>query len=194
MNIHSVRFTLSAPSIDYCPSDRKPEVCFVGRSNVGKSSLINAWTNYSKLARISNTPGKTRELNYYLINEHFYLVDMPGYGYAKVSKEAQMKWAVKMEEYLLKRDELTMVYQLIDSRHGPTPLDQDFMIWIADHALPFCQILTKADKLSKTKQQRAISDLKKIQTDMNFDVPIVLTSSATRKGMEELTSLIYDFL
>ncbi|TNE69990.1 YihA family ribosome biogenesis GTP-binding protein [bacterium] len=194
MEIKQANFVKSAPSLEHCPTDGLPEVCFAGRSNVGKSSLINALTNRKKLAKTSNTPGKTRELNYYLINDTFYIVDLPGYGFAKVSKAEKKIWGEHMQAYLLKRETLNMVFVIIDARHEPSALDKDFVFWLAEHGIAFSCVLSKMDKLSKNQQQSSVARLKRILRGMNIEVPITAISSETRDGIPELTTLIGEFL
>ncbi len=194
MDIKQATFVKSAPSIEHCPTDGLPEVCFAGRSNVGKSSLINALTNRKKLAKTSNTPGKTRELNYYLINEKFYLVDLPGYGFAKVSKAEKKIWGEHMQEYLLKRETLNMVFVIIDARHEPSALDKDFVFWLAEHGIAFSCVLSKLDKLSKNQQQSSLARLKRILRGMNIEVPVVGISSESRDGIDEFNKLMGEFL
>lgn len=194
MPFKKAEFITSAPDLAHCPPPEKKEICFAGRSNVGKSSLLNAICDNKKLAKTSNRPGKTKLLNYFLIDDDFYLVDLPGYGYAKVSKTEKDIWGKAIQEYLLKREAITMVYQLIDIRHEPTQLDKDFMIWLATNEIPFCQVLTKSDKLKHNKKQQSKARLKRLQKEMNFEVPVVMTSSLHKSGMNELTEVIYEFL
>lgn len=194
MEIKNAQFLLGVTSLDQCPSPDLPEVAFIGRSNVGKSSLINTLTDRKNLARISNTPGKTREINFYLINKNsFYLVDLPGYGFAKVPRKNRTLWGKAVEQYLLERSNLRLVLHLIDSRHTPTALDQDMMFWLAENQITFSNILTKADKLSGRRQQLSIDQLKKIHDQMNMEIPILLSSSHTRQGKQEILSLIEEF-
>lgn len=194
MPFKKAEFITSAPDLAHCPPPEKKEICFAGRSNVGKSSLLNAICDNKKLAKTSNRPGKTKLLNYFLIDDDFYLVDLPGYGYAKVSKTEKDIWGKAIQEYLLKREAITMVYQLIDIRHEPTQLDKDFMIWLATNEIPFCQVLTKSDKLKHNKKQQSKARLKRLQKEINFEVPVVMTSSLHKSGMDELTEVIYEFL
>ncbi|MEX0771952.1 MAG: ribosome biogenesis GTP-binding protein YihA/YsxC [Balneolales bacterium] len=194
MSVISSKFILSAPALEHCPPPELPEVCFAGRSNVGKSSLINAITNRKKLAKTSNVPGKTREMNYFLINESWYLVDLPGYGYAKVPKKESARWGNEIRRYLLKRESLRLVILILDIRHEPSVLDEEFMLWLAENEIPFAVVLAKADKISKSKRPKALGYLKKLHTEMNIEVPI-LTSSITEKiGVDEVTGLISEFV
>ena len=194
MAIKSATFVLSAPDIKHCPDSSLTEICFAGRSNVGKSSLINALTNQKKLAKTSNTPGKTRALNFFIIDDIWHLVDLPGYGYAKVSKKEQAKWKMALEEYLLNREQLGLVCVLVDARHKPQDSDLDFMYWLGTNQIPFMAILTKADKISKNNQQAAIATLKKALIAMNIEVPVQLTSSEKRTGLEEVHAIIESFI
>jgi len=194
LEIKQASFIKSAPSIDDCPIDNRLEVCFAGRSNVGKSSLINSLTNRKKLAKTSNTPGKTRELNYYLINDDFYLVDLPGYGFAKVSKSEKRIWGEHMQAYLLRRDSLQMVFVIIDARHEPSQLDEEFIFWLAENGIQFSCVLSKADKLSKNQMQSSVARFKRMLKTMNIEVPVVVTSAETKDGIQELTDLVGDFV
>ena len=194
MEIKHATFIKSAPTLAHCPEDERLEVCFAGRSNVGKSSLINALTNRKKLAKTSNTPGKTRELNYYFINEHFYLVDLPGYGFAKVSKTEKKIWGEHMQSYILQRQTLQMIFVILDARHEPSVLDKEFMFMLAERGLQFCCIMSKADKLTKNQQQSSIARLKRVLKNMNVEVPIILTSAETRMGIPEFAELIGEFV
>jgi len=152
MKIKNSSFVKSAPNLSFCPDDNLSEIAFVGRSNVGKSSLINFLINRRKLARTSSAPGRTQTLNYYLINEDFYFVDFPGYGYAKVSKVERKKWNQAREEYLAYRQQLKAIVMVVDIRHKASDLDLE-MIDILKHIdLPYFVVLTKADKLSKSKR------------------------------------------
>ncbi len=195
MEIRQAEFLLSATKLEECPQSDLPEICFAGRSNVGKSSLINYLTNRKKLARISNTPGKTQQLNYYVINSgEYHLVDLPGYGYAKVSMKERALWSKEIQRYLLERQNIKMIFQLVDCRHEPTEKDEEFMYWLAEHQRPFSVILTKMDKLSKNKQQQSLARLKRIHKEMNIEVPIIISSSETRTGREEILRLIEEFI
>ena len=156
MKITSAEFVLGAASLRHLPKDGLKEVAFLGRSNVGKSSLINKLCNRKSLARTSSEPGKTRELNYYLINKQFYFVDLPGYGYAKLPEQIRSSWGKLIEQYLKSREQLSMVLQLVDSRHDPTELDMMMVGWLDYYDIPFVVALTKADKLPTSKMPRYV--------------------------------------
>lgn len=194
MRIIKAEYLLSAPDLSFCPDGDKPEICFAGRSNVGKSSVINALTRRKKLARTSNSPGKTRSLNYYLIDESWYLVDMPGYGYAKISKKEQARWGREMKRYLLERDSLQLVVVLLDSRHQPTTLDEEYLLWLGEHRIPFCIIQNKADKISKNLAVQRNSQVANILENMNIEVPIFQVSAIQPESLNELLSFIGDFI
>jgi GTP-binding protein len=190
MPIKEAIFIKSAPDLQFCPETSLPEICFAGRSNVGKSSLINALTKRKNLAKTSNVPGKTRAMNYFLIDQTWHLVDLPGYGYAKISKKEQARWGVALNEYMLKREQLRLVVLLIDIRHKAMQSDIDFMFWMATKDIPFILVLSKADKIGVTKQQSAEALLKKTIKDMNIDTAIYVMSSNEKKGIDDF----YDFL
>ena len=187
-------FITSAPRLDDCPPASIPEVCFAGRSNVGKSSLINALTNKKRLARTSNVPGKTQQMNYYNISDTCFFVDLPGYGYAKVPIKERERWGKNIRNYLENRESLRLILHVIDSRHKPTELDQDFFYWMASNEMPFCVLMSKADKLSNNKIAKARADVRKLLAGMNIEVPILAYSSDSRKGIEEVQNLISEFV
>ena len=186
-----VTFMLSAVSLDTLPSARLPEICFAGRSNVGKSSLINALTNRKGLARASNTPGRTRELNYFNIDERLFVVDLPGYGYAKASKSDIAKWTKLTREFLFGRASLRRVFLLIDSRHGTKESDIELMNMLDETAVTYQIVLTKIDKIKK-------NEINKVQTKTTALIAkrpaaypkIILTSSEKKSGIDELRSTI----
>ncbi len=190
MNFEQAKFVTSAPSLDDCPSPYYPEICFAGRSNVGKSTLINSLLNKKKLARTSNTPGKTQQMNYYLIDEKIYFVDLPGFGFAKVSKKERERWGQDIRDYLLQRQTLRLVIHLVDIRHKPTKLDEDFFYWLGSNQLPFGVVLSKADKLSKNKQIQSKSRLNRILDEMNIEVPTIICSANENLGTEKVKNLI----
>lgn len=193
MKIKQAEFVKSAPTIDDSPSTGYPEFAFAGRSNVGKSSLINYIVNRKKLARTSSAPGRTQMLNYYLINEAFYFVDLPGYGYAKVSQTMRQKWRQEIDRYLTERRELRGVIQVVDIRHDASELDIQMANYIKQLDIPWLLVLTKADKLSKAQQS---SQAQKLSLALGADNPKrrFVISSEKRFGGEllinELANLI----
>ena len=193
MNFKTTKFITGAPNLGACPEPTLPEFCFAGRSNVGKSSLINKLTNKRKLARTSNTPGKTQQMNYYKIDESLFIVDLPGLGFAKVPKKERERWGKDIQHYLLKRDTLRLILHLVDSRHPPTQLDEDFFFWMASNGMPFSVILTKADKLSNNKLAQSKQRVINVLREMNIEVPVIPCSAETGRGIDELKSLIRDF-
>lgn len=156
-DIRSARFLISSPDMASCPEGLLPEYAFIGRSNVGKSSLINMLTDSKGLAKISQTPGKTRLINHFVINDEWYLVDLPGYGYAKISQSERDKWKKMIHAYLLGRENLVCTFILIDARHEPQKIDLAFMAWMAEKQLPFALAFTKSDKLTKRGLKEAIT-------------------------------------
>ncbi|MEV2697666.1 ribosome biogenesis GTP-binding protein YihA/YsxC [Paenibacillus larvae] len=189
MKVNEAQFVISAVGPSQYPTDALPEIALAGRSNVGKSSLINRLINRKNLARTSSQPGKTQTLNYYLINQDLYFVDLPGYGYAKVSKAKRAEWGKFIENYLLKREPLKLVLQLIDLRHPPTKDDQAMYAWLKHHKLPVCVVTTKADKIPKGKWQKHCKVIKETLEFEKSDHMIVF-SSETGQGKEELWSFI----
>ncbi len=187
-------FVTSAPKLEDCPTATLPEVCFAGRSNVGKSSLINALTNKKRLARTSNVPGKTQQMNYYNISDSCYFVDLPGYGYAKVPKRERERWGRNIREYLEKRHTLRLILHVVDARHKPTELDQDFFYWMATNGMPFSVLMSKSDKLSNNKRTKSIADVRKILAEMNIEVPILAYSSESKLGIKAVQDLISEFV
>ncbi len=193
MQFKKAHFVTGAPSLDVCPEAYYPEVCLAGRSNVGKSSLINAMVNHKGLARTSNTPGKTQEMNYYLVDDKTYLVDLPGFGYAKVSKKERERWGRDIRDYLLERPTLRLVIHLVDIRHEPSKLDEDFFYWLGANRLPFIVVLTKGDKISHNKCQQSKARVKRILDEMNIEVPIIISSVKDDVGIDEVKELISEF-
>jgi len=194
MEFKKATFVTSATSLSECPDPQYPEVCFAGRSNVGKSSLINALLNHKGLARTSNTPGKTQQMNYYLVNEKIYFVDLPGFGYAKVPKKERERWGKNIREYLIKRPTLRLVLHLVDIRHEPSDLDMEFFYWMAVNRMTFCVVLTKSDKLTRNRQNQSRFRLEKVLDEMNIEVPILVCSSGKREGMEGIEKVITEFV
>ncbi len=184
-------FVKSSSKLSECPIPDLPEYAFIGRSNVGKSSLINLLTNNSKLAKISSKPGKTQLINHFIIDNQWYLVDLPGYGWAKVSKSERKKWAKMIEDYLQRRENLYNVFVLIDSRHEPLNVDLDFIEWLGSKSIPLSIVFTKIDKQGKTKTQQNISTYKKV-LKKNWEElpPLFLTSIVTRQGRDDILEYI----
>lgn len=193
MAFKKAAFVTSAPSLDDCPDPYFPEICFAGRSNVGKSTLINALVNHKGLARTSNVPGKTQEMNYYRVDDKLFLVDLPGFGYAQVSKKERERWGRDIRDYLVDRSTLRLVLHLVDIRHKPSKLDEDFFYWLGSHRLPFAVVLTKGDKISHNKSRQSKARVKRILDEMNIEVPIIITSVKDRIGIEEVKGLISEF-
>ncbi len=191
MVIHSAEFVISNTEVDKCPAPNLPEYAFIGRSNVGKSSLINMLTNHKKLAKTSGKPGKTQLINHFLINKEWFLVDLPGYGYAKTSKTNRKKWGAFIEEYLLTRENLLNTFILIDSRLEPQKIDVEFMEWCATEGLPFSIVFTKTDKLSAVELDKNIAAYKReMLKQWEVMPPYFVTSSVSAKGREEVMEYI----
>ncbi len=193
MAFHKAEFITSATTLSNCPAESLPEFCMAGRSNVGKSSLINRMTNRLKLARTSNTPGKTQQMNYYRIDDALFLVDLPGFGYAKVPEKERKKWGIAIRDYLENRSTLRLILHLVDSRHPPTALDEEFFYWMASRQKPFAVIMTKSDKLSAKQLTDSKKRVESLLKEMNIEVPIMTCSSDTAAGMEEIRELILEF-
>ncbi len=191
MIIKSASFVRSSTDLKQCPPPLKPEFGFIGRSNVGKSSIINMLTGFSNLARISSDPGKTRTINHYLINDAWYLVDLPGYGYAKVSLKTRSKWMKLIEEYIMKRENLVSLFVLIDSRHEPMFSDLEFMELLGINQIPFARIFTKTDKISQTSVNNLVRDYNNVMLEKWESLPPAFIASAvTRKGREDILNYI----
>lgn len=193
MVIKDATFTISSPSVEKCPEPKFPEYAFIGRSNVGKSSLINMLTGRKQLAKTSANPGKTQLINHFLINDQWYLVDLPGYGYAKVSFSERVKWQKMIRDYMLKRENLMTVFMLVDVRHEPQKADLDFINWLGGNRIPFSIVFTKCDKISKQQTVRSVESYKRTLRETWEDLPtLFLTSSDMRTGRDELLSYIED--
>ncbi|MDO4802852.1 MAG: ribosome biogenesis GTP-binding protein YihA/YsxC [Prevotellaceae bacterium] len=191
MNIIKAQYVISSPKVSMCPSDTKPEYAFIGRRNVGKSSLINMLCNNRKLAKTSATPGKTLLINHFIINNEWYLVDLPGYGFAKRSKTEIQKLDRMIQGYILQREQLANVFLLIDIRLEPQKIDLEFIQWLGTSRIPFCIVFTKADKLSKTTVQRNINAYcKKLLETWEELPPYYVTSSETKQGRDEVLDYI----
>jgi len=191
MIIKSATFLQSVADWRQCPEAHLPEYAFIGRSNVGKSSLINMLVNNSKLAKTSSKPGKTQTINHFLINKNWYLVDLPGYGYASISKAMRDKWQKMISDYLLYRENLQVVFVLVDSRIEPQTIDLDFIDNLGEQGIPFAIIFTKADKLSSGKIQSHVQRFKNRLLETWETLPPTFVSSAeTKKGKEEILQYI----
>lgn len=188
------KFITSATKLEECPPASLPEVCFAGRSNVGKSSLINALLNKKNIARTSNVPGKTQQMNYYKIGNEFFMVDLPGYGYAKVPKKERERWGKSIRNYLLDRESLSLILHVVDVRHEPSQLDEDFFYWMAMNEKPFSVVLSKSDKISRNKVNQSKARVRRILKEMNIEIPILPYSSDSREGVPEIKDLITEFV
>ena len=191
MKIKTAEFVISNTDYKMCPAPIIPEYAFIGRSNVGKSSLINALANNKSLAKISGRPGKTQLINHFLINKNWHLVDLPGYGFAKISKIKRADFHDMINEYLLNRPNLMCLFVLIDSRHKPQAIDQEFMQWFAKKKIPFIMIFTKCDKIGKTVLLKNLERYKLEMLEMWEELPEIFTTSAEKKtGLNEITTYI----
>lgn len=195
MKILTADFLISNTTYRKCPVDERPEFAFIGRSNVGKSSLINMLTGKKKLAKTSSTPGKTQLINHFTINDEWYLVDLPGYGYAKASKKSRTHWEKFIVEYLLHRETLLTTFVLIDARLEPQKIDIEFMNWCGEKGIPFSIIFTKTDKLSSSALQKNIAFYKKQMLKQWEELPpVFITSSQSKFGRESLLNYLQDIL
>jgi GTP-binding protein len=191
MLIKEAIFIVSNTEIKNCPTDKKPEFAFIGRSNVGKSSLINMLTGKKGLAKTSGTPGKTQLINHFLIDDEWYIVDLPGYGYARASKSMRSKWEKFIADYLTKRETLMNIFVLLDARLEPQKIDLEFMNWCGEKGLPFSMVFTKVDKLSSSVLQKNLAKYKKEMLKFWEEIPPVFTSSsASGFGREPLLNYI----
>ena len=191
MKIKSADFVISNTDIDKCPKERIPEYAFIGRSNVGKSSLINMLTGRKSLAKTSGKPGKTQLINHFKINDNWFLVDLPGYGYAKVSKKNRSIFAKFIYEYLEKRENLICTFVLVDSRHEPQKIDMLFMEWLGQNQIPFVIVFTKMDKLSSSQLNKNITKYKTEMLKLWEDIPQTFRSSAeSGLGKSEILKFI----
>ena len=191
MVIKSAEFVISNSQVSKCPTTGLPEYAFIGRSNVGKSSLINMLTGRKGLAMTSQKPGKTQLINHFIINDAWYLVDLPGYGYARLSKDGREKLKKMIEDYTLERKELICLFVLVDARHNPQKIDLEFIEWLGEEGVPFALVFTKADKLTKGKLAANIESYKaRLRQQWEELPPLFITSSEERLGREELLDYI----
>ncbi len=191
MEITSADFIISNTQVSKCPQDGLPEYAFIGRSNVGKSSLINMLTKRPKLAMTSSTPGKTLLINHFLINKQWYLVDLPGYGYAQRGKKQQEKITKIIEDYILERGQMTNLFVLIDVRLEPQKIDLEFIEWLGENGIPFAIIFTKADKLTTNKMRDNVNlYIKKLQEEWEELPPYFISSSEKKIGRNEILDYI----
>ena len=191
MEINSAEFVISNTDVRKCPEGTLPEYAFIGRSNVGKSSLINMITNHKGLAMTSQKPGKTQLINHFIINDSWYLVDLPGYGYAQRGKEGRENIRKIIENYILEREQLTNLFVLIDCRHEPQKIDIEFMEWLGENGIPFSIIFTKTDKLSKGKLHESLEVYRtKMFETWEEMPPVFVSSSEKREGREEILNYI----
>lgn len=192
MHIKQAEFLVSNSKVSQCPKDRLPEYAFIGRSNVGKSSLINMLTERKSLAKTSSTPGKTQLINHFVINKNWYLVDLPGYGYARVSKKAKKEFQKFITDYFEKREQLVSAFVLVDCRHEPQKIDMEFMEYLGEKQIPFCIIFTKADKLKPQALERNIENYKAQMLEGAWmEVPQYFVSSAAHgTGRDDILEFI----
>lgn len=191
MHIDTAEFVISNTDIKKCPESTLPEYAFIGRSNVGKSSLINMLTQRKTLAKTSGRPGKTQLINHFLINKTWYLVDLPGYGYAKVSKSAKQTFVKLITDYIELRPNLTNLFVLIDIRLEPQKIDLEFIEYLGEHGIPFSLVFTKADKIGKSQRQKSIARFRRKMLEKWEEMPVqFLTSAEERIGRDEVLSYI----
>jgi len=191
MPIKSAKYIISSPDYEKCPTPDRPEYAFIGRSNVGKSSLINMLCNNDKLAKTSSAPGKTQLINHFIVNNEWYLVDLPGYGFAKVSQRSRRRWEQMIEGYLRKRENLTLVFVLIDARHSPQKLDIDFVNQLDKWQVPFALVFTKADKETQAIVAKNVRDfLNTLKKTWQFLPQHFVTSATKHLGKDKILALI----
>ncbi len=192
MKITSAEFVISNTELNKCPKPDKPEYAFIGRSNVGKSSLINSLVNRKDLAKTSGKPGKTQTINHFVVNDQWYLVDLPGYGYAGVSRTARKGWGKMIETYLLNRENLYCTFVLVDARHEPQKIDLEFITWLGEKQLPLSIVLTKADKLTRVALSKSVRLFEKILLQSWEHLPpIFITSAEKKSGREDVLDFIH---
>jgi len=191
MEVKKAEFVMSSPDVKKCPAPGRNEYAFIGRSNVGKSSLINMLANRKDLAKTAAKPGKTQLINHFLMNGEWYMVDLPGYGYARTSKSSRGTFEKLIRDYILKRENLICLFVLVDSRHEPLQIDLEFMEWLGENGVPFVMVFTKADKLTATQRAKCIDDYHRVMLDSWETTPLAfVTSSEKRLGREEVLDYI----
>ena len=191
MEIRSAKYLISSPRVELCPKPDKPEYAFIGRSNVGKSSLINMLTGQLKLAKTSGSPGKTQMINHFIVNNEWYLVDLPGYGYAKVSQKQRASFGKMIENYLRQRTNLVTVFVLIDSRHKPQQIDLDFLAQLGEWQIPFNMVFTKADKSTQREAAKNVrAFIETMREEWEFIPRSFLTSAVKSLGRKEMLAYI----
>lgn len=195
INIRDTRFISSSPALKGCPEPKLPEFAFIGRSNVGKSTLINMLTGQKKLAKVSSSPGKTKMIVHFLVNEEWYLVDLPGYGYAKVSKDQRSEFKQSIMEYIGKRKTLYCLFVLIDSRLSPQDVDIKFINWLGENEVAFTLVFTKTDKISSGELSHNVNEFEK-KLKENWDVlpPKIFSSSVKKIGKDEILKHVFKIL
>lgn len=195
MIVNTARFVISNSTAKSCPDEVRHEFAFIGRSNVGKSSLINMLTNHKGLAMTSSTPGKTLLINHFLVNEEWYLVDLPGYGFARRSKEGRAEIARIIKEYILTRRQMTCLFLLIDGRHAPQKIDVEFMRWLGENGVPFCIVFTKLDKMSSSAAKKVTGDYcAQLLEEWEELPPVFKSSSVDKRGRSEILDYIDQLL
>jgi GTP-binding protein len=193
MVIHSATYVISSPDLTKAPAPDRPEYAFIGRSNVGKSSLINMLVGNDKLAKTSGTPGKTQLINHFSVNNEWYIVDLPGYGFAKVSQSDRRRWEQMIENYLRKRENLETVFVLIDSRHSPQKIDLEFLDRLRKWNIPFCLVFTKSDKENQRTVAKNVKDfLDKMRATWQFLPQHFVTSAMKKMGRDKILALIQE--
>ena len=191
MKVKTAEFVISNTRVDLCPKPEIPEYAFIGRSNMGKSSLINSICNNKKLAKTSSTPGKTQLMNHFMINDEWYLVDLPGYGFTKTPNHLRMKWQNFTRNYLRSRENLMCVFVLLDSRHNVQKADDEFMEWLGENAIPFVMVFTKMDKLDPRDIEGNVNTyLEKMSEKWSFLPQYFLTSAEKKTGKEEILAFV----
>lgn len=195
MLIQSAVFIKSSTGLKDCPPPDRPEYAFIGRSNVGKSTLLNVLTGRKKLAKISSTPGKTQTINHFIINDSWYLADLPGYGYARASKSSRRQWSQFTDVYIKKRDNLVSLFVLIDSRHEPLKADYDFIEYLGINSIPFARVFTKSDKISSNSLKSNIARHDSLMLDSWESLPpTFISSSITKAGRDDILAYIEETL